>query len=143
MSKITSPVILNATGIRIAEALEGMMAVKSAQRVVSLDTTKLAGEIVEVIGVPVYVGAADLTTYAAYGLTETGWYVFARITAPEGVTVSGSTAVTGAHAIIEAGADHIDVAVRFEVAAVAQTVEVDWGGSAETFVFRAADLAKV
>lgn len=111
----------------------------SDNRITTLDTTALAGaRIVEAVGNPVYVD--DVTDYPAYNLTDTGWYVFARITAPKGKTAGGGTTVTGAAgAIITSGAAYIDVAVRFEVAAVSQEVTINWG--TETFVFKATDLA--
>ena len=110
-------------------------------RVTSLDTTPLvSGTVIETVGIPVYV--SDVTQYAAYGLTETGWYVIARITAPDGVTVTAETTVTGADGYIATvGADHVDAAVRFEVAASSKTVTVDWGEAEDSFVFKATDLA--
>ena len=109
-------------------------------RVTSLTATELASEIIETLGIPVYV--SDVTQYAEYGLTEPGWYTFARIAAKDGVTVGTGTSVEGAKAIITAGADHVDVAVLFDVAAMSQKVTVHWDGSNEdTFVFKATDLA--
>ena len=110
-------------------------------RVESLTETPIAsGTVIETVGIPVYV--SDITQYAAYGLTETGWYVIARITAPDGVTVTAETTVTGADgSIAEAGADHVDIAVRFEVAASSKTVTVDWGEAEDSFVFKSTDLA--
>lgn len=119
--------------------------VRSAQpalRVATLDGTPLAaGSIVEAVGIPVYVD--DVAPYAAYGITDKGWYLFARITAPEGVTAGSGTAVTGAAgSIVEAGADHVDVAVRFGVAAESSPVTVTWSqGITDRFVFKATDLA--
>ena len=117
---------------------------KQAGRVASLDSTPLAaGETIHAVGIPVYVADADMENYAAYGLTEAGWYVFARITAPEGITVSDGTSVEGAAgSIIIPGADHVDVAVKFGVAAESTAVTVTWAqGSADRFVFAAPDLA--
>lgn len=110
-------------------------------RVTSLDTTQLvSGTVIETVGIPVYV--SDISQYSAYGLTETGWYVIARITAPDGVTVTAETTVTGADGYIATvGADHVDAAVRFEVAASSKTVTVDWGEAEDSFVFKATDLA--
>ena len=112
-------------------------------RVASLTETPLAvGTAVECVGIPAYI--SDLTTEqaVAYGLTDTGWYVFARITAPTGVTVGETTTVTGAKAIITTGAGYVNVAVRFEVAAASQAVTVTWAASSEeTYVFKATDLA--
>ena len=82
-----------------------------------------------------------LTSRANVFTTSAG--VFARISAPKDVAVTAATAVEGAAgSIVAAGADHVDVAVRFEVAAQSCPVTVRWAaGSAETFVFRAEDLA--
>lgn len=110
-------------------------------RVTSLDETGLESmRVIETVGVPVYVD--DVTQYETYGITEQGWYIFARITAPTGVTVGANASVTGAAGVIMAeGADHIDAAVRFEVAAISQAVAIDWGELQETFVFKSTDLA--
>lgn len=107
----------------------------------SLNAVPLAaGELVEVVGIPEYV--SNPNDYPAYGLTETGWYVFARITGREGTHVSARTTVTGAAGYIaETGADHVDVAVRFETAPMGQRVTVNWGDYADSYVFRATDLA--
>lgn len=112
-----------------------------AGKVTSLTETELAaGEVIEAAGIPVYVG--DVSAYAAYGLTDTGWYVFARIHAETGTVVTEQTAVTGAAgAILSIGADHVDVAVRFGVAAVSCKVTVAWGSYTDVFVFKATDLA--
>lgn len=111
-------------------------------RVTSLTQIPVAsGQIVDSVGIPVYVD--NVSEYASYGITDTGWYAFVRITAKEGVTVSAQTAVTGADGYIATnGVDHVDVAVRFGVAAQSKTVTVAWGNNkTETFVFRATDLA--
>ena len=139
MSTITKPLMLDETGQAIVEALNGLTGVKGAERVTTLDTTPLMSDAIEALGVPVYVD--DVSAYAGFGLTETGWYVFARIKAPKGVTASEATTVTGAAAIIVSGADYVDVAVLFEVAAVSKSVSVSWGRESETFVFKATDLA--
>ena len=135
---IKSPVMLDRTGVRIAKALEEIV---SHPKVTSIDRTPLAiGTVVEAVGAPVYVD--DVSQYSAFGITETGWYIFARITAKEGITVTSATRVEGsAGYIANPGEDHVDVAVRFEVAAVSQMVVIDWGSYAETFVFKATDLA--
>ena len=68
-------------------------------RVSSLEPSKLlSGNIIEAIGTPTYV--ENVTQYSSYGITDTGWYVFSRISAPEGTTVSASTTVTGADGYI-------------------------------------------
>ena len=128
-------------GPRGAQGEQGRDAELRADRVTSLTETPLSGgAIVEAVGIPSYVG--DVGQYAAYGIADTGWYVFARIAAPEGVTVSAETTVSGATgAIITAGAAYIDVAVRFGVTAQSQMVTVNWGVVTDTFVFKASDLA--
>ena len=113
-----------------------------ADRVTSLTETPLSGgAIVEAVGIPIYV--SDVSQYDAYGITEAGWYTFARIAVPAGLTVSAATTVTGAVGYIATlGGDHVDVAVRFGVTAMSQAVTVCWDGQrTETFVFRATDLA--
>lgn len=125
-----------------AEEFTGAVADATAgTRVTSLDETGLESmRVIETVGVPVYVD--DVTQYETYGITEQGWYVFARIKAPSGVTVGAEASVTGAAGVIMAeGADHIDAAVRFEVAAISQAVAIDWGELQETFVFKSTDLA--
>lgn len=113
------------------------------RRVSSLTELDLApGSVIEAVGIPAYIKAESLSDYSAYGLTAEGWYVFARITAPDGVTVTAETTVEGAAgAIITAGADHVDVAVLFGVTAESQKITVTWGGTSEGFVFKADDLA--
>lgn len=125
----------------IAQLQQALGNLTMDSRVTSLDGTALSSDkVIEAVGSPVYVD--DLTEYPAYGLTETGWYIFARIAAPGGVTVGANASVTGAAGVIMAeGADHVDVAVKFEVAAVSQEVTVSWGTVTETFVFKATDLA--
>lgn len=110
-------------------------------RVTTLDGTALASaEIIEAAGIPVYVD--DVTQYSAYGITETGWYIFARIAAKDGTRVTAGTTIEGAAGCVKTiGDDHIDVAVRFEVASMSQIVVIDWGTYTDTFVFKATDLA--
>lgn len=115
---------------------------RDGKRVASLDETGLArAEIVEVVGTPQYID--DVSQYSDYGITEAGWYVFTRITAKNGVKIIEETSVTGAAGYIATiGEDHIDVAVKFEVAAVSCPVTITWAaGNTETFVFKATDLA--
>lgn len=124
--------------IEIARSVQGLR-----NRVTSLDTTVLAnGGIVEAVGIPVYI--SDVTQHAAYGITESGWYTFARITAPDGVTVGDETTVTGAAGYIAIpGDDHVDVAARYGVAAMSQLVTIHWDADtdADVIAFRATDLA--
>ena len=114
----------------------------NGSRVQSLNATTLSSaQTIEAVGIPVYVG--DVTQYPEYNLIDTGWYIFARITAKSGFTVGSNTSVTGAAAaILTPGLNYIDVAIRFEVAASSKTITIDWGDNEpETFVFKATDLA--
>lgn len=125
---------------RIAEGVEAHAdeIVGAGARVSSLDETVLAtGTVVDVTGIPTYV--ADVADYDEWGIEETGWYVFARVL-PRGTTVSQAVTVDGAAGYV-VGADHIDLAVRFEVAAQSCPVTIHWGDFDETIVFRATDLA--
>ena len=115
-----------------------------ALRVNSLTQTPLASNtVIESVGILAYVSENDLQTYSAYGLTETGWYVFARISAPAGVSVASGTTVTGADGYIKTvGAAYVDVAVRFNVAALSKAVTITWAvGKIDSYVFKATDLA--
>ena len=129
-------VLTAADKAEIAEITEGL-----PERVTSLTGVQLNRRTYEAVGIPVYV--ENVAEYSAYGITETGWYVFARIAAKTGTLVTAQTVVTGAAGYIATvGSDHVDVAVRFEVAAASKTVSVIWNGSeADTFVFKATDLA--
>lgn len=144
LGPVTAYAFAKAGGYRGTEAeFKALLAKASnfANRVETLDTTGLAhGTVVEAVGIPVYV--SDVTDYAAYGLTLTGWYVFARIMAEDGITVTSATTITGAAgSIAVVGNAYVDVAVRFEVAAVSQIVTVNWGAVSETYIFKATDLA--
>lgn len=118
-------------------ALTGM----AKNRIHSLNDVPLSfGNVVEVAGIPVYVD--NVANYPGYGITETGWYVFARIDAKDGTAVTAETTITGADGYIAIiGNRYVDVAVRFEVAALSRTVVIDWGAYTDEFVFRATDLA--
>ncbi len=111
-------------------------------RIMSLDATALAvsGTIINAVGIPVYVD--DVTAYADYGITETGWYVFARIFGRGDTKVTENTTVTGAAgSIITVGAEYVDLAVRFEVAAMSSIVTISWGDETDRLIFNAPDLA--
>lgn len=139
MSEVTSPVILDSTGIEIAEAIRGLT--RRRVEIATLDGTDLAvGTVIEAVGVPTYV--ADPSAYAGYGISESGWYIFARIYAGGRIKVTAATTVTGAAGCVKViGEDHVDVAVRFGVAAESVKVTVNWGSYVDTFVFKATDLA--
>lgn len=112
---------------------------QKGRRVRSMDTTPLLMDnVIEAIGAPVYVN--DPSAYTEYGLTETGWYLFAEI-GPEAGILTGEIAVTGADGSV-LSENGVRVAVRFNVAAESRTVTVQWNEDVtETFVFRATDLA--
>lgn len=117
-------------------------AVEAQGRVESLDDTPLSMAAVNAVGIPAYITQETISDYADYGITDSGWYVFARIRAKAGVTATAQTAVTGcAGSRIIAGKKYVDIAVHFGVSAMAQTVTVSWGSYQETLVFRADDLA--
>ena len=113
----------------------------TAGRITSLTDTKLAaGNIIEAVGTAAYY--EDVSAFESYGITESGWYVFARIKAPGKTKVTAETTVEGAAGYIATvGEDHIDVAVRFEAAALSQLVVVNWGETTESFAFKDTDLA--
>lgn len=114
----------------------------AAGRVSSLTATELtSGSVIDNVGIPIYVD--DVTDYPGYGITQTGWYTFARINAKTGITVGNSTTVTGADGYIATvGSSYIDVAVRFGVAAQSVKVTIVWDNNeTDVFVFRATDLA--
>lgn len=147
--KIGRSVLLNETGEQMAAALYSIGSAlwrekgDIAEAVVSLDNTKLSGAmVIEAVGIPDYVEESELPMFAEYGLTRTGWYVFARIPAKGDTVVTADTTVSGAEGVVmTAGSTYLDVAVRFEVAAQSQSVVIDWGDYAETYVFKATDLA--
>lgn len=116
-------------------------AVESRDRVTSLNTTVLArGNLIEAVGALPYVRETD-PEYAAYSLTEKGWYVFSRVAAKHGVTVTGGTSIQGAAGYIAViGAGYVDVAVRFDTTAQSVPVVIDWGAYVDAFVFKASDL---
>lgn len=127
------------TEVEWLESLKG----GAVRRIESLTDTKLAmSNIVEAVEPAEYYGD-DLTALAAYGITEPGWYVLARITAPGQTKVTAQTTVEGAAGYIATvGENHVDVAVKFEVAAMTQLVTVTWSSEmTETLAFKNTDLA--
>jgi len=111
-------------------------------RIMSLDSTALAvsGTIINAVGIPVYVD--DVTAYSDYGITETGWYVFARIFGRGDTKVTENTTVTGAAgSIVTVGAEYVDLAVRFVVAAMSSIVTISWDDEIDRLIFNAPDLA--
>ena len=111
-------------------------------RVSTLNNTDLAkGSIIEAVGIPVYV--KNVSEYSTYGITEKGWYVFARVMAPSGKSVTDQTDISGADGYISIiGSDHVDIAIRFDTTAQSVPIEINWGtGIVDHFTFRASDLA--
>jgi hypothetical protein len=146
--RVNKPYLYDETGLQINRQLGAIVHALNQDtagvwRVQSLTEGQLIaqGTVLDVIGIPVYV--SDVSDYSAYSLTDKGWYVFARISAEAGKGVKAGTTVTGAAGYIKSvGADHIDVAVKFEVAAQSKSVAITWDtDDSETFIFRAADLA--
>lgn len=146
---------LNASSAQVAQvaatAQQVDMIIRStpAGRVTSLDSTVFAmGYGIDVSGIPVYV--EDVTQYSSFsGLTDPGWYIFARITPPEGMTPE-NPAVSWLQedevaTRFGANGSYIDLAIRFEVAAQSKVITITWkagvSSTAETFIFRADDLA--
>ena len=114
---------------------------KLASRIQSLDGTVITGEAIEAVGNPVYVD--EVAGYSAYGITETGWYIFIRVTAKAEYEVTTETTITGADGYIAtAGATHVDIAVRFGTAATSKRVTIRWAdGYEDVAVIKATDLA--
>ena len=141
-SKVTDETPTPVEQSAIDKAIAALNGKTVVNRVAPLNNTQFAvGAVIEAVGTPIYID--DVTDYAAYGITEAGWYVFSRIATKEGTVVTAGTTVTGAAGYIATiGEDHIDVAVKFDVAAVSQPVTITWAaGNTETFVFKATDLA--
>lgn len=145
MPFVTEPVILDSTGRRIAENLADIRGEATpARRVATLmeGHDMASGRVVNVAGIPNYIEEEDISDYSSYGITESGWYAFARIFAKPLDPVAVGFSVTGAYYITPSiGADHVDVAVKFGVAAETKKVIVNWGEIQEPFYFQAVDLA--
>lgn len=127
------------------EWLESLKGGSTSSQITSLDDTKIAvsGAFVMAVGIPTFIpGYADMSAYREYNITKEGWYLFCRITSGNSnVKSSAETTVEGAAGYIVSDG-HIDVAIRFEVAAMSQLVTVHWNAEEqETFVFLATDLA--
>ena len=132
---------LAALNAGVAEVRDAARELETLSRVTSLNETALApGNAIEAVGIPVYV--QDVSPYAAYGITATGWYVFARVAAPAGEAVTAGTTVTGAAGYIATvGGNHVDLAVRFDTTAQSVPVTIAWGNVTDRFIFKASDLA--
>lgn len=123
--------------------IAGKSTVSSRVRSLSQGTDLAAGNVVDAVGVPQYYGSDEIAALNAYGVTETGWYVLARVEAPNGISVENGFAVTGADGFIAPpiGSNHVDIAVNFGVAAESKVITINWGSIAEKIVLRATDLA--
>lgn len=131
---------LNAGVEAAEEAAQIAIHATASTRVSSLDSTPVTAAMIEAEGIPKYVN--DVSEYSDYGITETGWYIFARIAAPDGVSVTDSTTIDGAAGFVATiGAAYVDVAVWFDVAALSQRVIVNWGTLTDDILFKATDLA--
>lgn len=98
--------------------------------------------VVDVVGIPPHLDADDFPQYPAYNLTEPGWYAFASVSAKPGTTVTANTTVTGAAGYVATvGEDHVNLAIRFEVASTSQKVTINWGDYTDVIIFQATDLA--
>lgn len=124
-----------------AEWLASLKGEELASRVSSLTDVKMAtNNVIQVAGLSRYY--EDVTEFSAYGLDAPGWYSFARIKAPAGVTVTSETKVEGpAGYIATVGADYIDVAIKFATSALGVLVVINWGETEEFFLFKDTDLA--
>lgn len=123
------------------EDIVGNKNYKIDNRVLALTDTYISSEnIVNVNDIPPYI--SDTSQYEDFGITEPGWYAFARIIAKDGIYVDGTVTVTGADGYVaKPGNNYIDVAVRFNVAATSKKVTINWGDETEAFVFQATNLA--
>ena len=123
------------------EWLASLKGEELASRVSSLTDVKMAtNNVIQVAGLSHYY--EDVTEFSAYGLDAPGWYSFARIKAPAGVTVTSETKVEGpAGYIATVGADYIDVAIKFATSALGVLVVINWGETEEFFLFKDTDLA--
>lgn len=123
-----------------AEWLESLKAKDPTDRVTSLDDTPLDAHVINARGGLVYVKEENIEQYAHFNITQTGWYVFARIAAETGTVLENVTVTGAAGYIVNDG--YVDVAVRFVVAAVSQAVTIAWNAeTTEVFVFAAVDRA--
>lgn len=106
--------------------------------ITSLNSSKLCN-VIEVIGIPEYID--DFNEYEDYGLTDSGWYAFIKITPKDGTPVSENTIVTGSDGYT-IGDGFVNLAIRFDTIAYCKEIIIDWGDSVETFAFRSSDLSE-
>lgn len=134
---------LDAIGERRFNELNENLSKLKIGRVTTLCGTELSdGVAFDTVGSPEYIDTAKMEQYAQYGVTEPGWYIFARIHARNNI-VTSDFSITGTAGYIAPpiGADCVDVAIRFGVTAESQLVTVNWGQHTESFVFKSTDLA--
>lgn len=109
--------------------------------VVGMYGSNIAPMILEVIGVPEYIGEDEIGEVNGYDIAKTGWYSFARITADNGVYVGSGLIVDGVEDY-KAGVNYIDVAVRFGTNGDSTIITINWdGNTVNQYLFRATDLA--
>lgn len=116
----------------------------AAGRVTALNGELIAENVVEAVGAPAYVSAENIANFADFGITEAGWYVFAKVQALGNTKVGSAFSITGAegHIAPAVGDNSVDVAVKFAVASISKVVTINWDGQTEEkFNFRATDLA--
>lgn len=115
----------------------------AASRVTALNGELIAENVVEAVGAPAYIREEDIANFADFGITEAGWYVFAKVQALGNTKVGSAFSITGADGYIAptVGDNSVDVAVKFAVASVSKVVTINWGDATEKFIFRATDLA--
>lgn len=117
---------------------------KLEERIMSLDNTILSVCPIVAHGIPVYIDETKIDDYAEWGITEYGWYAFAKILGKtEDVLVTDATTITGASGYkAEVGNNYVEVAISFEVAAMSKIITVAWTeDNVETFHFSPTDLA--
>lgn len=143
MGTTVEPLMSDKTGKELVAAIKSQASNETAgkSRVSSKDDTELAyGSIISVVGIPSYV--SDVSRFSDYGITDPGWYVFAKIEAAGDVRVTAETTIQGAEGHrATPGANYVDVAIKFEVAAISRKISIEWGPYTDTFIFVANDLA--
>lgn len=124
MGTTVEPLMSDKTGKELVAAIKSQASNETAgkSRVSSIDDTELAyGSIISVVGIPSYV--SDVSRFSDYGITDPGWYVFAKIEAAGDVRVTAETTIQGAEGHrATPGANYVDVAIKFEVAAISRKI---------------------
>lgn len=99
----------------------------------------ISAETFEVVGIPSYV--EDFVPFPGAESIGSGWFVVAYVKPKSGTEVSANTVTVEGAAAWMYFEGEIVVVARFEVAAMSQSVTINWGSYTETFVFKATDLA--